>query len=648
MFWAPNVRSSRDYKVGSVSAASRIPILMAPDSSAIATSWLKSFGEYLEAGDIAGTTSCFIPTKCYLRDILVFTWNNRTLIGHERIADYLKETLKAASITQVKLDTRTNLSPKFGPVTHAASGVSSGFTFETAVGHGQGYLSLVENEAGEWKALYVFVTLADIRGHEESGAETGVYGGHTLAWHDVHRERREAIERDPHVLISAHSCFASLTFQTKSKINEVGAGQNGLNVGARFRQMHIPTLIIEKNARVGDNWRQRYPMMTLHTIKTQHTMLYQPYPENWPTYTPRDKLADWLEHYAISQDLVVWTSSRALPTPTYDIASKRWTVVVDRAGEQITLHPAHIVLAAGTLGAPISPSIPDADLFKGITLHAAAYAGGKDFVGKRTLVVGAGNSSADICQDLVFHGAAEVTMLQRSSTCVVSVDTTARVLAQLWPPNVPTDISDFKSQAFPFLLMREIGKATTEHIWAQETETHKGLREAGLKLNMGEDGSGQFPMIFERFGGESHFATVRNHELHYTERGLTVVPGLDVGVADLIRTGEVKIKQGVEISRFTENSAVFTDGSSLDVDAVVFATSYENIRDTMRGLFGDAVIDQTTRVWGVDEEGEINGCYRPSGHPGLWYAGGDFVTSRFYSKQLALEIKAIELELLTL
>ncbi|KAJ6608145.1 hypothetical protein B0H10DRAFT_2227167 [Mycena sp. CBHHK59/15] len=68
----------------------------------------------------------------------------------------------------------------------------------------------------------------------------------------------------------------------------------------------------------------------------------------------------------------------------------------------------------------------------------------------------------------------------------------------------------------------------------------------------------------------------------------------------------------------------------------------------MRGLFGDSVIDQTSVVWGVDEEGELNGCYCPSGHPGLWYAAGDFGISRFYSKQLALEIKAIELGLLTL
>ncbi|KAF7350586.1 Flavin-binding monooxygenase [Mycena sanguinolenta] len=582
---------------------------MTLDVSQIASAWLKTFGEFLEAGDISGTTSCFTPDG-YLRDVLVFTWNNRTLAGQERIAAYLKDTVKPAAISQVKVDTRPHLGPERRPLSPTAFGVCSGFTFNTAIGDGQGYFMLTESENGEWKALWVFVVLADIKCHEESGPELGVYGGHTLAWHDVHRERRQAIERDPHVLV-------------------IGAGQNGLNVGARFRQMNIPTLIIEKTMRVGDVWRQRYPMMTLHTPKVQHGMLYQPYPANWPIYTPRDKLADWLEHYAISQDLVVWTNSRPLPTPTYDPATKRWTVVVDHAGEHVTLHPAHIVLAAGTIGAPLIPSIPDAELFEGSTIHSAVYAGGKDYVGKRTLVVGAGNSAADICQDLAFHKAAEVTMLQRSTTCVESVKTTRRTLELLFPYDVPTDVADFKSQAQPFLSIRAMARERTDQMWANEAETHKGLREAGMKLNMGTDGSGRYSLIYERFGGEHCFFILRNCSsiafLGYF---------LDVGVTDLIRSGEVKVKQGVEIARFTKNSAVFTDGSSLEIDAVVFATSYESIRDTMRGLFGDAVMDQTTAVWGVDEEGE------------LWFAGGDFMMSRFYSKQLALEIKAIELGLM--
>jgi cation diffusion facilitator CzcD-associated flavoprotein CzcO len=364
--------------------------------------------------------------------------------------------------------------------------------------------------------------------------------------------------------------------------------------------MNISALIIERNRRIGDNWRKRYPTLSLHTPRTHHprtsisislnvfelsfSVLYQSFPENWPIFTPRNKLADWLEQYAISQDLVVWTDSHALPTPAYDAASKRWTVVIVRAGKRITLHPAHIVIAAGTVGAPRIPSIPDADLFPGTAIHAADFAGGKAFAGQRTLVVGAGNSAADICQDLVFQGVAEVTMLQRSSTCVVSGEKDARKLERLWPPGVPTDVADFKVQAVPMLLVREIGRATTEELWAQEEETHEGLREAGLSLNMGTDGSGYFPMVFERLGGRSQrsfftiFSQVFNC-LGYCQYFVLPQanslnnhsPGLDVGAADLIRAGRVKVKHGVEIARFTENSAVFTDDSALIIDSVIYA-----------------------------------------------------------------------------
>ncbi|KAJ7091724.1 FAD/NAD-P-binding domain-containing protein [Mycena crocata] len=512
---------------------------MSADYPAIASSWLHTFVQPHAS-----------PRRAtYLRDVLTFTWKNRTLRGKARIAAYLKDTLKAASVSDVEVDTRLHLTPQFVPITHAVSGISSGFTFETAVGHGQGYVSLVENEAGEWMALIVFTTLADIRGYEEAGPEKGIYGGHTLAWHDINRTRREEIESNPHVLI-------------------IGGGQTGLNVGARFKQMNIPS-----------------------TVRVWYIL----YPDNWPTYTPRDKLADWLEQYGISQDLAVWTDSRLLPTATYDSAARWWSVVIDHAGDHVTLHPTHIVVACGTVGAPRIPSVSGAELFTGINIHSSAYGGGKAFVAKRTLVVGAGNSAADICQDLAFQGAKEVTMLQRSSTCVVSAEGVAQMAGMLWPSHVPTDIADFKVQAMPYLL-------------------------AGLSLTMGNYGSGQYPMIFERFGG------------------------LDFGVSKVIASGRVKIKQGVEPARFTEKSAVFTDGSSLDIDAVIF----DIVRRHTRQVFGDAVIDQTGVVWGIDEEGELNGCYCPSGHPGLWYAAGDLGISRFYSKQLALEIKTIQLGLLTL
>ncbi|KAJ7079457.1 FAD/NAD-P-binding domain-containing protein [Mycena belliarum] len=524
---------------------------MTVDRYEIASSWLQRFSTFLSSCDAQRAAAC-LHEQGFLRDILTLTWSNRTLCGRAKIAAYLRASLHKSSIHDVKLDVQPHLTPEF---TEATSTVASGFTFETAVGPGAGYFFLNPTASGDWYAMSVFITLQEIRGHEESGAEEGVYGGHTLSWTDIALERRLKIEQDPHVLI-------------------IGGGQTGLNIGARFKQMNISALIVEKNARVGDNWRERYPTLTLHSFKRQAELMYQPYPANWPVFTPRDKLAQWLEQYSQSDDLVVWTKSRPLPAPIYDPVSKRWTVIIDRDGRHVTIHPVHIVIAAGTLGAPLIPPVRDPERFRGITLHAGYYHGGAPFAGKRVIVVGAGNSAADICQDVTFHGG-NVTMVQRSSTCVVSAANARRQMEQLWPANAPT--------------------------------------AAGMKLNMGPDGSGAYPLMFERFGG--------------------------------LDEGKVKVKQGVEVARFTEHSVVFTDGSSLPADVVIYATSYQSIRDNMRALFSDEVIDQTDPLWGVDEEGEIRGCYRASGHPGLWFGAGNFAVSRFYSKQLALEIKAIELGL---
>ena len=241
-------------------------------------------------------------------------------------------------------------------------------------------------------------------------------------------------------------------------------------------------------------------------------MLYQPYPKNWPIYTPRDKLADWLEQYVGSQDLIVWTNSRFLPVPSYDFNAKRWTIVVDKNGTHVTLHPAHIILATGSLGRPLIPEVLDKHLFRGISLHANEYPGGRSFAGKHVVVIGAGNTSADICQDLSFHGA-HVTMAQRSSTCVVSSNAILEFLLHLWPEGVSTETSDFKFAALPLLLLKKLAVEGGEQFWAREAEMHKGLEKAGLKLNKGIDGSGQYPLLLERLGGEKLIESQRIREL---------------------------------------------------------------------------------------------------------------------------------------
>ena len=171
-------------------------------------------------------------------------------------------------------------------------------------------------------------------------------------------------------------------------------------------------------------------------------MLYSPYPKDWPTFASKDKIANWLEQYAIVHDLFVWTSSTMVPLPHYDEDTKSWDVVIDRNGTRIGLKPAHLIMAISTFGKGIIPNIPGKETFKGRTLHSSAFPGGAAFAGQRVVVLGAANSAADVCQDLVRSGAAEVTLVQRSATIAISAPFVAAQMASFFPEGVPPEIND--------------------------------------------------------------------------------------------------------------------------------------------------------------------------------------------------------------
>ncbi len=235
----------------------------------------------------------------------------------------------------------------------------------------------------------------------------------------------------------------------------------------------------------------------------RHTVLYQPYPSNWPEFTPRDKLADWLELYASIQDLVVWTNAEFKERPVYSTETNDWDVTITREGFEVKLRPAHIVLATGTLGEPNIPDIPDMERFQGCVLHSHEYTGGTQFAGKRAVVVGAGNSAIDVCQDLVFHGAQSVTMLQRSVTCVMAREFISGLQRAAFPEDVPLAIADFKWASFPLGLMKKLMIASEGAMWDAQKELHDKLRKGGLNLNMGPEGQGLYLLVMERGGGAS-------------------------------------------------------------------------------------------------------------------------------------------------
>jgi len=185
--------------------------------------------------------------------------------------------------------------------------------------------------------------------------------------------------------------------------------------------LNVPTIIIEKNARPGDSWRNRYKSLCLHDPVWYDHLPYIPFPDHWPVFSPKDKIGDWLEMYTKLMELNYWGST-VCKQASYDDKAKEWTVVVEREGEEVTLKPKQLVLATGMSAKPNIPEFPGQKQFKGEVQHSSQHPGPDAYRGKKVVVVGSNNSAHDICAALHEHGA-DVTMVQRSSTHIAKSDT---------------------------------------------------------------------------------------------------------------------------------------------------------------------------------------------------------------------------------
>ncbi|KAJ7235390.1 FAD/NAD(P)-binding domain-containing protein [Mycena rebaudengoi] len=564
------------------------------DTMAVANGWIAALNSVTDAIAFA---ACFLPTG-WLRDLLCFSWEFRTLAGPAKIAEFLaaksadgKTRFETARLSHFQIETTSTIGPPANfsvPGNPNAQGVAAVFTFSinSPPARGRGYVRLLRDAEGEWKAFTVLTNFEDLLGHEEpTGRLTGFSD---TTWEEDHAKKIADIEADPTVLI-------------------IGGGQAGLMCAARLGRMGIRSLVIEKTKRVGDVWRRR---------------------KNFPKFIPKEKVADFLEAYAIGQEIHVWLAATVLPTPTYDIATDRWTVNVDREGDIVTLAPKHIVMATGN-GPTKVPMWRGMDSFSGHLYHSDQHHGAAPFKGKRVIIVGACNSGADMCQDFVAKGAAEVTMVQRGATCVMSSGTADKVIFSVaFSERQTIEDADFVNHSMPHALDLQLAAGGgTQRLKALDQKLHDDLTKAGMKLTWElTPGGGEVGLI--------------GFFLDRTSSGSM----LDIGCGQLIIDGKVKIKQGVDVKEVVPDGLVFQDGSKIVADVIVLATGHQPIISNAVAIFGEGIKDKVgSRIWGLDEEGELRGCYRPTGQPGLWFTPGGFQHSRFFSKHLAIQILAQEL-----
>jgi putative flavoprotein involved in K+ transport len=457
---------------------------------------------------------------------------------------------------------------------------------------------LVERD-GEWLAWILMTSLQEMTDHElRIGINRETYPRGPESYGRRRVTESSFRESDPEVLV-------------------LGAGQAGLGIAAHLTLMGVPTLIVERNKRVGDNWRKRYESLVLHDPVWQDSLPFMPFPRSWPVWTPKDKLADWFESYVAAMELNVWTGAEFLDGE-YSDSEGTWTVRVrEEGGEERTLRPRHVVMATGTLTEPSVPELPGRDEFGGAIIHSSEYDSGTDWAGQKAAVVGVCNSGQDIARNLAEHGA-EVTMVQRSPVYVLSQERGRPAQSQGSPyveDGPPTEIADLLTVSMPHLVLLDLGRDGARAAGEADKEMIQGLEARGFLVDDGIEAGGTLGFAFRRGGGFL----------------------LDVGSTDLIIDGTIGITTG-SVREFTPDGVTLDDGSQIDADLVVLATGYKNMRESARKIFGDAVADRCGEVWGLDEEGELRTIWRPSGHPGLWFSGGALLHARIYSRYLALQI----------
>ena len=307
----------------------------------------------------------------------------------------------------------------------------------------------------------------------------------------------------------------------KTPVAIIGAGPAGLAIAACLRQAGVDFVILEKEQQAAPAWRRHYERVHLHTTKRYSSLPFVPFPKNYPRYVPRDLFADYLDAYAQRFNL----RPRFGETVRLITRQGRGWLVEATSG---TLHASHVVIGSGNNAEPLMPGFAGADVFNGKKLHSADYSNATPFAGQSVLIIGMGNTGAEIALDLV-EGGARPTISVRGGVHIVPRELLGvpiqmvGMAARLMPQRI-------NDALFPIILDLALGR----------------LEKYGLKRP--KQGMLQQIAVASR------------------------IPVIDVGTVGKIREGAIKVAP--DIAEITGQGARFADGKHGDFDAIIFATGF--------------------------------------------------------------------------
>ncbi len=308
----------------------------------------------------------------------------------------------------------------------------------------------------------------------------------------------------------------------------VGAGAAGLATAASLQQLDVHTVVLEAGDAAGRSWAAAYDALRLHTVRRYSGLPLRPMPRSYPRYASRDEVVTYLRDYAARFHLDIRANSHV---ERAERTEDGWRVL---AGNDVFDCHA-LVVATGIAANPITPTFPGLHDYGGQLLHSSEYRNATGFAGKRVLVVGAGNSGAEIALDLM-RGGAQVTVAIRQGVNAVPLSLLG-VPIQYWALLVAKLPSAITAPLAKVLLRRSAAR----------------LRSAGIP---------------------------QSKEPVLSAHG---IPIIGLGLLDAAREKRVRIAGALQ--GFTAYGVQFADGSVESFDAIIFATGFRPALD----FLGEAI-----------------------------------------------------------
>ena len=410
------------------------------------------------------------------------------------------------------------------------------------------------------------------------------------------------------------------TFETDVFI--VGGGNAAVALAARLKALAVDSIMADRNAHIGDNWALRYDCMKFHIPTSFCELPFIKYDRELqaPHLLTRDELAEQVRRFVETFHLNVITSAEIIQTT--QMQDNRWQIKFQTPAGVFTVIAKQLVQATG-IGSqkPYLPPMADQQLYKGISVHSSRYKNATQLTdqgARSVLVVGSANTAFDVLEECHAAGL-QTTMIARSPTYMVPIEYVCDKHS-LGAYDSGVSAADKQFLTLPTVVDSQFARGMFSHFASQEPDRYTALAQSGFPVIDSRDPTASLAHhLLERGGG------------HYVDTGATA----------LLAQGKASFKAGVEPVAYTATGLRLSDSTTVAADAIVWCTGFadKDARDTAAEIFKTPLpLDAT---WGVDSEGEIRGMWkRHLRVEGFWVMGGFTQQHRWYSRLLALQIKA--------